>query len=178
MNNRKFVDYLFYYVDDNNIPDRFSLLDPDIMKPCLGGILSKVFSDVTEFEVNDKTFKMADNFDGNFKYLGEIFTEKFNDYQKKKGVLPQQFGMFNKWWRGDTEIQTVANLAISFFDDKFVVKTSDENKSEVKSLMKPEYQKRYVTALAKRFGSAYKKHYKKLVKEQSDNKQDEVGLVK
>ena len=147
MNNQKFVNYLFYCVNDDNIPCKSYLLDADIMKPWLGSILSNVFCDVTEFEVNDKIFKMADNFDGNFKYLGEIFTEKYSLYQKGKGASwIQEFGMFNKWWRGDTEINTVADLAISFFDDKFVVKTIDENKNEVKSLMKPEYQKRYVAA--------------------------------
>lgn len=149
MYNKMYVKKLFY--KDLNSDFLVQRLDKETIRKNISSILSKIFYDVESFKYNKK-ITIKDEFNGNFVYLGEIFTEKFNTYAYAKNGLINSFD--------NMQVTTIFGFNIKFFDDVFIVTTNNINDYfYVKDLMKQKYQKRYVEELYKIFGDDYKKHY-------------------
>ena len=150
LSNKKFTHVLFYHYIDGG------LLDSELIKIKVSKILKNVFKDVEFFKIGNENINISKKFGKEYKYLGQIFSEKFNESSWSK------YGMYNKFLNGH-DVLTVAGFKIYLYDDAFITLKDDENVI-VKDLMLPKYQKRYVKELTKMFGIKYKMHYHKLLK--------------
>ena len=117
-------------------------------------------------------------------FLGDVFTIQ-NSFELGFSDLCR-YGLFNQTWipgwsklpfnAVKPEIRTCFDFNIKFYDDKFVVTETFDDKKEIKSLMEPKYQKRYIDLMSKRFGHEYKKHYRALVKEKDAVEEKELSF--
>jgi len=153
MNNREFVSKLYF---DKKFKDLLSTY---------GEILGKIFDNVKEYKdaYNIATIIVNEEFNGKYKTLGEYFKNN------------RVHGIFNVW---PEKIITNAGFDIYLYDDRLVVVDTEFNDNIYSSLMKPEYQKKYVAEMYKIFGEPYKKHYKELIQEKRSQLEQEAEYLK
>ena len=130
-----------------------------------GELLSKIFCDVYEYEdvFNKELISVQKKFNGMYISLGQYFKE--HKTHGIMGILPEQ-------------IITHCGLVITLYDERFEVRDIDENVYlKYQSLMKPEYQKRYVNEMYKMFGEDYKKQYKMIMREHEKEDDEEAKYL-
>jgi len=128
-----------------------------------GDIFSKIFYDVKEYERWPSTIKINQAYGDKYNTLGEVFGKS------------HQHGIFNTW---PNEIITNLDFNIVLYDDGFEVCDIEFHNTKIPSLMKPEYQKRYVSEMYKMFGEPYKKHYQEIIQEKRNKLEEEAEFVK
>ena len=126
-----------------------------------GVIFSKVFYDVRQYLSSFSTTNINKDFGGKYNTLGEVFEKA------------HQHSIFNTW---SNKIITNLGFNIILYDDRFEIENI-ESHEKINSLMKPEFQKRYVAQMYNLFGEPYKKHFQEIINEKRKQVVEEATFL-
>lgn len=182
----EFSRFLFEYYNDSSWGPfcNYGLLENDLMIEIVSRFLSKIFKDVESFKMGNEVINIEKTCNGKCKFLGDVFAVENSEqlgfhYVCRHGLYNQTWiPGWSKWpFRAVKPVmRTCFDFNVEFHDDMFIITETYGDKKEIKSLMEPKYQKRYVELMSKRFGHEYKKHYRALAKEKEAVKEKELSL--